>query len=460
MNFRRPGAALLSLALLSMPACARTPYLHWQGGDVFGVFEADGRAPRGIACTGTTEQRFACFATKVRERVGKTSGALAVLADQGALLQTSTTEPGQAVPTTAETLFPLLSVTKMFTAATAVLLAQEGVLDLHRPIASYLPELDADSELGRVTLHQLMTHTAGLVDDPRHAVCEGGNALSDAPTHAHFGAQPGTVYLYSNIGYSLVGLVIERTTSRPFENAVRERVLRPMGMTTATFDFAAVRVRGRPEGAGAKNRCSLAVPAGGLMASARELARWARAMSEPATHPLGPRFVEALTTPYVETAARPGEAYGYGIFMTRRGNVWVYHHSGGVQDFSAFVAWVPERRLGAAATMNATNDAGATPASIVLRGLSVLLDLPDDWRANAEGSPRPWSAYVGTYVDRRRFLGRVRVRLDGTDRLAFEYLDGPPALLPPTFVFRFIPGEERARYLVTAVGIGERVAKE
>ncbi|HEX6274296.1 MAG TPA: serine hydrolase domain-containing protein, partial [Polyangiaceae bacterium] len=314
MNFRGLGASLVALALLSMPACARTPYLHWQGGDVFGVFEADGRAPPGIACAGTTPTRFACFAAKVRERVRKTSGALAVLGNEGALLESSTTEPGQAVPTTAETLFPLLSVTKMFTAATAVLLAHEGVLDLHRPIASYLPELDADTELGRVTLHQLMTHTAGLVDDPRHPLCEGSGVLSDAPRHAHFGAQPGTVYLYSNIGYSLVGLVIERTTSRPFDNAVRERVLLPMEMTTATFDFASVRVRGRPEGAGAKSRCPLAVPAGGLMASARDLARWARAMSEPATHPLGPRFVEALTAPYVETAARPGEAYGYGIF--------------------------------------------------------------------------------------------------------------------------------------------------
>lgn len=110
--------------------------------------------------------------------------------------------------------------------------------------------------------------------------------------------------------------------------------------------------------------------------------------------------------------------------------------------------------------MNAANASGATPAVVVLRGLSVLLDLPDDWRANIEGSHRPLSAYVGTYVDRKSWLGRLRVRLEGTDRLAFDHLDGPPALLPPTFTFRFVPGEERARFVVTVVGVGERVADE
>ena len=171
-------------------------------------------------------------------------------------------------------------------------------------------------------------------------------------------------------------------------------------------------------------------------------------------------LVEALTKGYVETGARQGEAYGYGVGIVKRGDAWVYNHSGGIQDFSAYVAWVPSRQLGAAAMLTASNVSGATPSVVVLRGLSLLLDLPDDWRANKEGAPRPLSAYVGTYVDRKSWLGRVRVRLDDTNALAFDYLDGPPALLPPTFVFRFAPGEERARFVVTAVGVGERVAEE
>ncbi|MFL5303939.1 MAG: serine hydrolase [Polyangia bacterium] len=456
MGHRRSWIVVAALVAM-VAGCARKPYLHWQGGDLFGVFEAGGRPPSRFDCPGTTAQRFACFTARLRERVGDTTGALAVVAEDGALLQTAVTESGQPAPTTPDTLFPLLSVTKMFTAATAVLLARAGAIDLHRPIATYLPELKADTGLGRVTLHQLLTHTAGLVDDPHQLLCAGGGALSEAPARAHLGAEPGQVYLYSNLGYSLVGLVIERTTSRPFEDVVRERVLLPMGMSAATFSFAAVQVRGHPEGVSAGSQCRLAAPAGGLIASARDLARWARAMSEPATHPLGQPLVEALTTPYVETGARPDEAYGYGVAMMKVGDVWVYNHSGGVPNFSAFVAWVPARRIGAAAMMNTTNAAGATPASVVLRALSVLADLPDDWRPGVGRSPHPLAAYAGTYVDRRSWLGCLRVRVDGTDRLAFDYLDGPPAVLPASFAFRFLPGDEHARFVVTPVGVGERV---
>ena len=54
----------------------------------------------------------------------------------------------------------------------------------------------------------------------------------------------------------------------------------------------------------------------------------------------------------------------------------------------------------------------------------------------------------------------MRVRLDGDDELAIDYLDGTPALLPASFTFHFVPGDGRARYLATAVGVGERVLAE
>ena len=449
-------AAILALlsTLIATQGCASKPYLHWHGGDLFGTTEAGGTAPSRVDCPGTTEQRFACFAGRVRERVASQSGALAVATADGALLHVTTTEPGQSVATSPDTVFPLASVSKMFTAATAVSLARAGLLELERPLASYLREVGANTELGRVTLHQLLTHTAGLVDDPRRPLCSGGGALPQAVARAHIGAAPGAVHLYSNIGYSLVGIVIERVTSKTFEEVVRERVLLPMKMTRATFDFGSLEVRGHPTGAGEGSRCRLTAPAGGLHTSSRELALWARAMSEPATHPLGPSLVETLTTPYVETGARTGEAYGYGVLMSTRAGVRVYHHGGSVEDFSAFVAWVPARKLGAAAMVNTSQ---GFPAGAVLRGLSLLLDLPDDWRANAEGSPRPLSAYVGTYVDRKSWLGRVRVRLE-RDELAFDYPDGPPPLLPPWFTFRFVAGEPRARFVVTAAGVAERVS--
>lgn len=92
-------ALLVMVAFVS--GWAGRPCLHWHGGDVFGVFEADLRAPTRIECGATTAERFRCFAARARERVGDTSGALAGIAADGVLLETTTTEPGQAAPTTA-----------------------------------------------------------------------------------------------------------------------------------------------------------------------------------------------------------------------------------------------------------------------------------------------------------------------------------------------------------------------
>jgi CubicO group peptidase (beta-lactamase class C family) len=447
--------AFATIFSASTSGCAQKPYLHWQGGDVFAVTEDPGRAPTQIECPGTTEQRFECFAKLLKKRAGDTSGAFGVVERDRALFRTAT-EPGQSFQTTWDTLFPLGSVTKMFTAATVLRLAEEGVLDLNRPIASYIPELGAESEIGRATLHQLLSHTAGVLDSPDQPLCVGPGALSGVIARAHVGAEPGAVYLYSNTGYSLVGIIIERVTQKKFEDVMRERVLSPMGLASATFDAASLQVRGHGDVPPASKRCRAMHPPGGLIMSSRDLLRWAQAMSNPETHPLGRGLVDALTAPRVLTGNRPGETYGYGVGAAVQGGVRVYNHGGNVEDFSAFIAWVPDRRFGSIAV---ANRAGGAPSIAVTRGLSLFLNLPDDWRPSANGQSHPLTAYLGTYVDRRSSLGRVRVRLEG-EHLAFDYLDGPPALLPARFQFRFGPNDERAKFLVTAVGIGERIADE
>jgi CubicO group peptidase (beta-lactamase class C family) len=291
MGFSALIPAIASVALLG--GCAGgLGDLHWYGGDVFGVTSGDDSTPSRIDCPGTTEQRFACFSEKLRQRARSTSGAFVVVGQDGRSFHTTTREPGQRAPTSVDTLFPLASITKMFTAATAVRLSQEGVLELNRPISSYIPEIGTRTELGRVTVHQLLTHTAGLLDPVDQPLCAGNGELSATVAKAHMAAPPGAVFLYSNTGYSLAGVVIERATGSRFEDVVRERVLRPMGMAGTTFDGGALRVRGHATGA-TPRRCRAMYPAGGLIASARDLARWAQAMTNPDTHPLGRKLVDA-----------------------------------------------------------------------------------------------------------------------------------------------------------------------
>jgi hypothetical protein len=235
---------------------------------------------------------------------------------------------------------------------------------------------------------------------------------------------------------------------------VQERVLIPAGIPGASFDPARVEVRGhRPDSVPVTPRCRAMRPAGGLVLSVRELAQWAAQMAHPETSKLGRGVVEALMAPYVALDHRAGAAYGYGVQRDLQSGVSVFSHSGGAEDFSSFVSWSPEREVGVAAFVNR----GRVPLAVVgLRAMSTFLSISEDWQS-PPGPMHPLSAYVGVYLDKAGSLGRLRVSLEG-EALVIDYLDAAPPLLPPTFRFVFDPGAERARYVVTPVGVGERSA--
>ena len=175
-------------------------------------------------------------------------------------------------------------------------------------------------------------------------------------------------------------------------------------------------------------------------------------MSHPETHPLGRALADALTAPQVPTGTRVNESYGYGVTTIQHGGVRVHCHGGNLQQSSAFIAWVPERHFAALATATTP---GASSAIAVLRGTSLLLDLPDDWRPTSNGPAHPLQAYAGTYIDQQNTLGRIKITVD-KDKLIHEYLDGPQPLLPAKLTFHFAKNETQARYVATPVGFAER----
>lgn len=106
-----------------------------------------------------------------------------------------------------DTMFQIGSISKSFTSICALQLAEEGLLDLRRPVRDYIPWFEVRSKHGPITLHHLMTHTAGIVigtESLIRAVPE-VYALRDTDTSA----PPGEHFHYSNVGYKAVGLVLE-----------------------------------------------------------------------------------------------------------------------------------------------------------------------------------------------------------------------------------------------------------
>ncbi|MEV0237956.1 serine hydrolase domain-containing protein [Nonomuraea sp. NPDC050786] len=152
------------------------------------------------------------------------------------------------LPRHADERFRAGSVTKMVVAATALLIAAEGGLSLDDPVARWLPELAPrnGNDLGRVTVRHLLGHTGGLFDYTRDPAMH-RRLTSDFPGHRTASYQPlelvgialdhprlfppGTDWAYSNTGYVLAGLVIERATGRDFRHEVRARVIEPLSLT-------------------------------------------------------------------------------------------------------------------------------------------------------------------------------------------------------------------------------------
>ncbi len=155
-------------------------------------------------------------------------------------------------PMTAQTVCPWFSVTKLFTATAVLQLAQARELDLDAPIASLRPDLPGEIA-ETTTTRQLLAHTSGLPNPMPlrwvHPAAEPGPDLESMTRrllarHRRLRFAPGTRYAYSNLGYLVLGLLIERVSGLGFEAYVARNVLKPLGATAAGFELPADAARG------------------------------------------------------------------------------------------------------------------------------------------------------------------------------------------------------------------------
>lgn len=166
----------------------------------------------------------------------------------------------QHTPATADTPYNVASVTKVFTATLALQLAAEGRLDLDAPVARYLPDsvrIPIDTSGTLITARHLLTHTAGLPKQPPNrrnqrvigpidAGVWDAYEVSDlyrALATTTLRARPGSAMDYSNYGYALLGHVVERVAGAPYEQALRARLLTPLGMRSSGITRTAAEAR-------------------------------------------------------------------------------------------------------------------------------------------------------------------------------------------------------------------------
>ena len=252
--------------------------------------------------------------------------------------------------------YRLASVTKQFTAAAILLLAEDGALSLDDPVKRWLPSLPAAADA--VTLRQLLSHTSGLVDYEDHVPDGFEGQLHDIDVLRILERQdrtlfaPGSAYRYSNSGYALLALVAERASGMRFADYLRARIFVPLGM----HDTHA-RVDGGPEiphrawgysAAGDgwertdQNAYSAVLGDGGIYSNIDDLARWNAALDDD-------RLFSAETRALafgkqIQVATEPEATYyGFGWRVTEDGSRQ-WHNGESIGFRNAFVRW-PRQRL-------------------------------------------------------------------------------------------------------------------
>ena len=296
-------------------------------------------------------------------------------------------ETGQTV--TPDMLFRVGSVTKMFTTATLVSLADEGRLKLADPIGKYTAGIGG--KLSRVTAHQLMSHTAGLRDDAPAYGQHDESALASTVkswTDDYLFVEPGRVMSYSNPGLTLAGYVLEQVAKKPYADVIDERLFKPLGMTHSTFRPTVAMTWPLAQGhTSAGNDPPTLVrpfadnagywPAGFMFSNVGDLARFTIAFMNDGIIEgravLKPSTISVLSTGYADIPSSAEHArYGYGLTTVMHRGARVVEHGGAIDGFGALVRMLPDRK---AAVVILVNRSGGSLPQTSERALEMLAPL-------------------------------------------------------------------------------------
>lgn len=282
------------------------------------------------------------------------------------------TEHGSGVRMTSSARVPIGSITKSFTAALAMVLVSDGDLDLDEPVAEYVPELRwlprdrdsaADDTARHLTSRHLLSHTGGLAAECA-GVPTGRAGLRAWPAGAV--QPPGAGFSYSNLGYALMGRLIEAVTGVSWWQATRDILLKPLGITPASVNasgdagpafapgHSANRVTGRVRPV-AQALEHVEAPAGALALSATDLVAFGDALCTDGGGLIDPAVLARMRHPVPH--AEPfglADGWGLGLALFRAGSAVWFGHDGTADGTSCHLRVDPTTRTAVALTTNAS----------------------------------------------------------------------------------------------------------
>ncbi len=281
------------------------------------------------------------------------------------------------IPNKLDTRFRIGSMNKMFTAVAIAQLAEAGKLRLDHPLAEYLPDYPNAAVARKVKIEHLLTHTGGTGDIFGPEFEKNRLKLRDLSDYvALYGKrdlkfEPGSKWEYSNYGFLLLGVLIEKISGESYYDYVRKHISKPAGMTRT--DSLAENEQVEDRSVGYTRRAQQWAPntdtlpyrgtsAGGGYSTVLDLARFAQALTGHKL--LSAKYTELVTTGKVDTPMGGGK-YAYGFFDNRSDGVRLFGHGGGAPGMNGEFRIFPESGYAVAVLANLDPPAASVIADFI-----------------------------------------------------------------------------------------------
>ena len=346
--------------------------LVWCAGAIATGQTAEASAEPEVTTERMAERRGTLF--DAYAEAGRFLGAAAVMVEGEVLLDRAwgMADESWGIPAATDTRFSTASLGKHFTAAVVMTLVQEGLLDLDDPVGVHIADLREDVGAA-VKVHHLLSHCSGMarevftdVEDiaQAHSSRELLAAINEHPLEF----EPGERTAYSNAGYTLLAILVERVTGRPYAEALRERVLDPAGMRNTGVLRDGVIIERLARGydpllgewiPGEHREHSNSMGSGGMYTTTGDLLRYDRALKDGLV-------LSGASQSLMATPKGPTRRFGFGWSLLPANDGYMMHHNGDYSGITTMFLRFPEQGIAIALLSNRTNAArGALFSEII-----------------------------------------------------------------------------------------------
>jgi CubicO group peptidase (beta-lactamase class C family) len=300
-------------------------------------------------------------------------------------------------PNDSDTRFQVGSLTKQFTAVIILQLAEKHLIDLHDSVSKYLPDFPHGNE---IKIENLLNHTSGIQDYVHDSLFQRRgwtNPISVDSLVYFFNSKPfhfvpGEGFEFSNSGYILLGMIIERVTGKPYYKVVRENIFQPLHMNHSGFDFRSLNPSLQALGyygiSGTIADSSVLFASGSMYSTAKDLYLWDQALYTQ-------KMLHDSSLAKAFTAYK--SKYGFGWIIDSSNGKKAEMHEGVVLDYSSFMVRVPDDGICIILLDNHQSQALVRIAEDIN---SILNNQPYDWpiqRVEINLDPLILEHYVGQY---------------------------------------------------------------